>query len=173
MYNCEWSIFFLLILNHDLETIWVLNKSMIIIIKYCKYLVLTVLIWNLPRKYYNSKLMLVPNKLFQRKILFYPTPHIIILERVTKYKVQRYKAQMPPHNEFGAKDAIQFYKQKCTQLYLYTNLKVTPNLYALYSIPCSKMISVNIITQNLLVKLCWNWPPGFYESLKTVIQFTR
>ena len=57
-----------------------------------------------------------------------------------------------PEDSNDAKDNIQFYQQICTQLYLCTELEVTPNFYALHSMPYDRKISVNLLVQKLLIK---------------------
>ena len=58
------------------------------------------------------------------------------------------------HMTLGAKYAIQFYQQNCSQLYKHTQLKFMPNLYALLSIPSTRKISLNLLVQKVIK---WWW----------------
>ena len=64
------------------------------------------------------------------------------------------KAQMGRPSEFGTKDTIQFHHQNFTLLYMYTQLEVTHNVYALHSMLYASKMSVNLMAQNLLIN-CW------------------
>ena len=52
----------------------------------------------------------------------------------------------------------QFHKQNFTKLYQYSLLEITPNFYAVHSVPYASKSSVNLLTPKLLIKWWWNWP---------------
>ena len=56
---------------------------------------------------------------------------------------------------FGAQ--LLFNQQNYAQFYQYTQLEVTPNLYAACSTLCASKISINLLVQKLLIERIWNW----------------